>query len=105
MKNLTKLFCELLTAGTEIKEARFAEQVKDRVKYLAWNHLPEDCDIDLDEIEHHIYFLRSVLRRGSDQDIDKPKRAQRVVDFHGKLTVNLDDGSELTLDFADVPHY
>lgn len=113
MTNLTKLFCDLLSAGSQIASATSTEEVSKHINALAFHHLPEDCDVDLGAIEDHIDSMRSALK-GADHDIDnvrarlaqgKPVSVQKIVEFRGQMTVKLDNGNELTFDSSEVTHY
>ena len=106
MKNLTKLVCDLLSAGSQIKNAQSAEQVVNNVKYTAFQCLPEDCDVDLEAVLDHVESMRSAMR-GADHDIDKRQTVsiKRITEFHNKLSVHLSDGRELQFNTFDVVHY
>lgn len=104
MKDLTKLFCDLISFGSGIE--RYSGDIQTAMSSLAGIVLNEDvCEIgklDYDAIREHIESLRSA-QRGSDYDIDI--HIKKVVTNHGRMGVILNTGRELTFDERDIIRY
>lgn len=113
MNNLTKLFCDLISIGSQLGDRSVTdEHIGHHLRYVAFSQLPEDCDIDCDAVDDHIKNVRCAMN-GADNDIDDirtrlaqghPISISRIVEFHGKLTVKLNDGTELPFDAKEVSH-
>lgn len=114
MINLTKLFCDLISVGTQLPTTSVSsEQIGRNVRYLGVTHLPDGCDVDFDLVDEHIKNCRAAMH-GSDYDIDKLRRElaqgkpvsiKRVVEFHHQLTVHLSDDTRLSFNSSDIVHY
>lgn len=115
MKDLTKLFCDLISFGSGIE--CYSGDIQTAMSSLAGIVLYEDvCEVgklDYDAIREHIESLRSA-HRGSDYDIDnvrnrlaqgKPVSIKRIVEFHNKFTVTLSDDKQLSFNATDIVHY
>lgn len=61
--NLTKLINDCISLGVEIATNRTTPELAARsAKAIAFHHLPDDCDADLDLIEEHITIIMSHLK-------------------------------------------
>ena len=105
MKNLTKLFCDLLSAGSQLGDTTVpTEQIVNHLKYVAFHCLPEDCDADLEAIAEHVEDVRLAIRTAN-AERTKPLRIKRVTEFHNELTVHLDDFRELKFNSSDIVRF
>ena len=114
MVNLTKLFCDLISVGTQLPTTSVSnEQIGRNVRYLGVSHLPEGFDVDFEAIDDHIRDCRAAIH-GSDYDIDKLRRElaqgkpvsiKRITEFHNQLTVHLSDDTHLSFNSSDIVRY
>ena len=114
MVNLTKLFCDLISVGTQLPTTSVSnEQIGRNVRYLGVSYLPDGFDVDFEEIDDHIRNCRAATH-GSDYDIDrlrrelaqgKPVSIKRITEFHNQLTVHLSDDTCLSFNSSDIVHY
>lgn len=114
MKNLTKFVCDLISFGSQLGTASASnKQIGRSVRYLCVTRLPEDCDVDFEQVDDHIANCRAAMH-GSDNDIDKirtalvqgqPVSVKRITEFHNKLSITLSDGKELSFNATDIVRY
>ena len=114
MINLTKLFCDLISVGTQLPTTSISnEQIGRNVRYLGVSHLPDGFDVDFETIDDHIRNYRAATH-GSDYDIDKLRRElaqsrpvsiKRITEFHNQLTVHLSDDTHLSFNSSDIVRY
>lgn len=112
MANFTKLFCDLISVGANLRETTVpVDQIVSAIEGIALYH--QLGLLDLQAVKNHIEDVR-VAQSGADNDIDdvrlrlaqgRPVSISRIVEFHGKLTVKLNDGTELPFDAKEVSHY
>lgn len=62
MINLTKLVCDLLSAGAQIS-TESAPKIANSVSSTLVRHLPHNCDAYLDEIHAHIMHLQCLMKK------------------------------------------
>lgn len=106
--NLTKLFCDLISTGSQLGDTSVPlKHIGHHLRSFAVQHLPADCDVNFDDIDEHIANVRSAMtRKGSDYDIDAPAlRVGSVTEFHGKFTVKLSNGGQISFESSDIMHY
>lgn len=114
MKDLTKLFCDLISFGCGIE--RYSGDIQTVMSSLASLVLNEGVweigKLDYDAIQAHIEAIRAAHQQGADFDIDvrvrlaqgKPVSIKDIIEFHGKYTVKLSDGRSLSYDDS-ITHY
>lgn len=115
MKDLTKLINDLISFGCGIE--RQDTDIQTTMSCLAGIMLNQDVAhlgfINYNAIQEHIEAIRRA-HRGADFDIDKvrPQAPQLptlgikdIIEFHGKYTIKLNDGRELSFDSFDITHY
>lgn len=111
MKDFTKLFCDLISFGSQIGNSASVEQ---KLQCLAGIVLNENISslgtIDYEAIRQHIGRLKAANEvqaqwRGADNDIDKPLSIKRITEFHHQLKVELSNGSCLSFNSSDIVHY
>ena len=109
MKDFTKLFCDLISFGSQIGNSATDEQ---KLQCLAGIILNENISslgtIDYEAIRQHIGRLKAANEvqaqwRGADNDIDLS--IKRITEFHHKLSVTLSNGRVLSFTADDIIHY
>lgn len=115
MKDLTKLFCDLISFGAQL--AKHDAPMEQVMSCLAGIVLNEEIayvgTLDYDAIHNHINNVRVALR-GSDHDIDTirerlvkglPVSVSRISEFHNRYVLKLSTGDELRFDASEIVHY
>lgn len=112
MKDFTKLIIDLISFGIQVdKSSASIDQMMSCLGGIVFNeNLASLGTVDFDEIAAH---LRRCRARGADYDIDvrarlaqgKPVSIKDIIEFHGRLTVKLNDGTALSYESRDVTHF
>lgn len=118
MKDFTKLIIDLISFGSQLdKSSATIDQMMSCLGGIVFNeNLAALGTVDFDEITAHLRRCKSNLRGtlvGSDNDIDvrarlaqgRPVSIKDIIEFHGRLTVKLNDGTALAYESRDVTHF
>lgn len=115
MKDCTKLFCDLISFGSQL--AQHDAPMEQVMSCLAGIYLNNDCSsaeiiLDYDVLRDYINHVKVALK-GADNDIDvrarlaqsRPVSIKDIIEFHGRLTVKLNDGTALSYSTNEITHY